>query len=219
MARRALRKIDSSLDLSGHFWPLDKVPCPWCAATLFDRPAPLEIEVGSGKGLFLDQAAAERVDRNFLGLELSTPYAHYAAARLAKSHRNNARLIHGDALRFFREWLPDSAVAAVHVYFPDPWWKKRHHKRRVMNDGFLRDVQRVLAAGGELHFWTDVEEYFLESLERIAAVTNLDGPRPVDEQPARHELDYRTHFERRMRLHGQPVYRSLFIRRASPSIA
>jgi tRNA (guanine-N7-)-methyltransferase len=120
MARRALRKIDSSLDLSGHFWPLDKVPCPWCAATLFDRPAPLEIEVGSGKGLFLDQAAAERVDRNFLGLEVSTPYAHYAAARLAKSHRNNARLIHGDALRFFGSGCPIRRWQRCTCIFPTP---------------------------------------------------------------------------------------------------
>ncbi len=76
-------------------------------------------------------------------------------------------MIHGDAQRVFAEVLPEVSVAAVHVYFPDPWWKKRHRKRRVMNERFLRDVERVLIPGGALHFWTDVEEYFQTTLELI----------------------------------------------------
>ena len=119
-------------------------------------------------------------------------------------------MVQGDGLRVFREYLRDHSVAAVHVYFPDPWWKKRHKKRRVMNEQLLADVQRVLVPGGRLHFWTDVAEYFETSLELIAAETSLIGPIPVPERPATDDLDYQTHFERRTRLHEQAVYRAEF---------
>jgi tRNA (guanine-N7-)-methyltransferase len=208
MGRRALRKINPNLDLSRQFRTLEEIPAPFEPQLLFDRGAPLEIEVGSGKGMFLERASGALPERNFLGIELARKYARFAAARLARQGRTNAVMIHGDALRFFREWLPDASVDAVHVYFPDPWWKKRHRKRRVMNESFLRDIQRTLKPGGELHFWTDVEEYFLETLAMLVAETSLEGPLPVPEPSD--ESDYRTHFERRMRLHGEPVYRSWF---------
>ena len=102
------------------------------------------------------------------------------------------------------------ALAAVHVYFPDPWWKKRHRKRRVMNESFLRDVERTLRPGGTLHFWTDVEEYFQKSLKLLAARKPLRGADPVPETPAEHDMAYRTHFERRMRLNNEAVYRAEF---------
>jgi tRNA (guanine-N7-)-methyltransferase len=103
-------------------------------------------------------------------------------------------------------------VEAVHVYFPDPWWKARHKKRRVMNEKFAAQVERALVPGGVLHFWTDVEEYFHAAVATIAESTKLEGPRAVQEKPADHDLDYRTHFERRMRLAGEPVYRSSFVK-------
>ncbi|MGD9648526.1 MAG: tRNA (guanosine(46)-N7)-methyltransferase TrmB, partial [Pirellulales bacterium] len=88
------------------------------------------------------------------------------------------------------------------------------HKRRLMYERFVRDVERTLLPGGLLHFWTDVEEYFTESLETLARATNFGPPREVPERAAEHDLDYRTHFERRMRMHGQPVYRSEFAKPA-----
>jgi tRNA (guanine-N7-)-methyltransferase len=210
MPRRTLRKIDPALDLSRHLLTLQQLPRPWDAERLFERAAPLEIEIGSGKGLFLSQAAAEQRDHNFLGIEVAAKYAQHIAARLAKHGVKNARIIHGNGLRVFAEFLPAGSVSAVHVYFPDPWWKKRHKKRRVMNNQFVADIQRVLEPGGELHFWTDVKEYFYTTLELIRAISQLIGPLTVPERAAEHDLDFRTHFERRMRLHGEAVYRSEF---------
>lgn len=212
MARRALRKIDPALDLAGQLRTFDDLPVPWRTEALFGRRAPLEVEVGTGKGLFLASAAAALPDNDFLGIEVSQKYAHYAAARLAKQPLTNACVVHGDALRMFHERLPDASLTAVHVYFPDPWWKARHKKRRVMNASFLKDVERTLAPGGRLHFWTDVEEYFHTTLELIREVTRLAGPIDVPERLPEHDLDYRTHFERRTRLSGEPVYRTEFIR-------
>jgi tRNA (guanine-N7-)-methyltransferase len=210
MSRRALRKIDPTLDLSRHLKSWDELPRPWNALELFGRAAPLEVEVGTGKGLFLQSAAAVAPGCNFLGVEISHKYARVAAARLMKQSLRNAMVVDGDAQRLFAELLPAQSLSAVHVYFPDPWWKKRHHKRRVMNERFVRDVARTLVPHGVLHFWTDVQEYFAASLALIAEHTALVDAGDVKERLATHELDYRTHYERRIRLGKQPVYRAEF---------
>lgn len=216
MGRRALRKIDPSLDLSRHLIEFASIRRPWEPTAIFGRKAPLEIEVGTGKGLFLRNAAREHPATDFLGIEIAHKYARFAAAGLVKAGLSNARVVSGDALRVFAELLPDASVAAVHVYFPDPWWKKRHRKRRVMNETFVAHIERALVPGGTLHFWTDVEEYFQVTLELLAARTRLIGPIAVPEtvaDPLRgcpDDLAYRTHFERRMRLSNEPVYRAEF---------
>jgi len=213
MGRRALRKIDPSLDLSRHLLTLDQLPRPWQAEVLFGRRAPLEVEIGSGKGLFLRRAAAARPDVDFLGIEIAPRYARLAAAGLARQGLSNAAVVIADAARVLQEVLPEESAAAIHVYFPDPWWKQRHKKRRVMKEPVARDVARVLHPGGSLHFWTDVEEYFDTAVRLFRETPGLEGPFVVPEAPAAHPMDYRTHFERRTRLHGETVYRALFCKR------
>lgn len=215
MSRRALRKLDPTLDLSAHLRVFEQLPNPLTSEALFGRAAPLEVEVGSGRGLFLCTASAAQPENNFFGIEVADKYARFIAGRLVRQGAKNAIIASADALRIFAEIIPDASLAAVHVYFPDPWWKMRHRKRRVMNEPFLRDVERTLLPGGLLHFWTDVEEYYQSTLALIAACTRLEGPFPVDEKTPEHDFDYRTHFERRMRQHQEAVHRSLFRKTAS----
>jgi tRNA (guanine-N7-)-methyltransferase len=214
MGRRALRKIDPRLDLSRHLKTFDQLPRPFSGAALFGRTAPLEVEVGSGKGLFLRSAAAARPDTDFLGIEIAARYARFCAAGLARGGLTNAVMVVGDAVRLFAEVVPEGILAAVHVYFPDPWWKRRHKKRRVMRESLVRDIERTLRPGGLLHYWSDVEEYFRTGVALILAETHLEGPFDVPEAPSEGDLDYRTHFERRTRLSGGKVHRAQFRKQA-----
>lgn len=210
MGRRTLPKIDRSIDFSGHITEVDDLQAPFCPDSLFASAADLEIEVGSGKGLFVLNESARVPERNYLGNEISHKYCKFAAYRLAKNGRTNAHMLRGDGLKLFRELLPDECAVAVHVYFPDPWWKERHRRRRVIQPGFIADLQRVLVPGGVFHFWTDVEEYFEEAIETLKQHSDLSGPFVVEESPAEHDMDYRTHFERRMRKNEHDVFRSEF---------
>ncbi len=212
MGRRALPKLDPAIDFSNHISEVDDLQAPFCPQSLFAQTADLEIEIGSGKGLFVLNESGKVPERNYLGNEIAKKYCRFAAYRLAKSERTNAHMLRGDGLKFFRELLPDQCAVAVHVYFPDPWWKERHRRRRVIQPGFIKDLQRVLLPGGVFHFWTDVEEYFEQTIEMMKEHSDLKGPIHVEETPATSEMDYRTHFERRMRKYDHDVFRSQYIK-------
>jgi tRNA (guanine-N7-)-methyltransferase len=212
MGRRTLPKKDPSIDFSDYFTEVDSLSVPWDPQILFEKPQDLEVEIGSGKGLFVLSSSGLFPERNYLGNEISHKYCHFAAYRLAQQKRINAHMLRGDGLKLFREHLPDASAVAVHVYFPDPWWKARHRRRRVMQPQFIGDIQRVLKPGGIFHFWTDVEEYFEETLELLKVHSQLSGPHPVEVKEAEHDLDYRTHFERRMRRLEHDVFRSQFFK-------
>lgn len=217
MPRRAPKKPSPSVDLSTHLLALTALPEPFEPGSVFSSDHPVELEVGSGKGLFLRSASTHQPDINFLGIEIAAGYARMCAGRLAVAAAPNARIIHGDAQRLVRSMLPDASLAAIHVYFPDPWWKARHRKRRVLCPPFLEHAGRVIVSGGRLHVWTDVEEYFAEAMEAARQTGLFREPEEEPVIPAEHDLDYRTHFERRTRLAGQPVWRAVLRRSPSPA--
>ena len=185
-------------------------PLPW--SQLVPAEARVELEIGSGKGLFLQCAAAERPQHFFVGIELAVKFANRAAERLANSKLTNTAMLRGDAQAFLRDTVPTNSVTRVHVYFPDPWWRNKHKKRRVLNDQALLDIERCLVQAGEFHFWTDVLDYYELICGQVMDSTALIGPKFIAERTASHSMDYTTHFERRARLNGQPIYRALFIK-------
>jgi tRNA (guanine-N7-)-methyltransferase len=173
----------------------------WSA--VFGNANSVEVEVGFGKGLFLLTAALARSDVNFLGVEILRKYQLFTATRLAKRGLRQVRLAKGDARLFFRDYVATGSVQAVHAYFPDPWWKKRHHKRRLFTPEFVAQCERVLAAGGHLHVMTDVEAYFQIISALVAQQPGLKPVPPADETSP---SDYRTNFERKSRMAGRPVH-------------
>lgn len=217
MGRRALPKIDPKIQLQDHLFVVEDLDGEFLPKSFFDAEQPLVLEVGSGKGLFLRNAAQYRSDVNFIGIEIAKKYAQYCAYQLARRDLANAIMFQGDGQRFVQQHAVENSFQEVHVYFPDPWWKARHRKRRVLNESMLKGIEKILRPGGEFHFWTDVQEYFDVTLELIPEVTTFQGPLEVDEATPEHDMDYRTHFERRKRQADKPIYRSLFLKAESNS--
>lgn len=214
MPRSPIKRPPANLDLSEVLRHVDDLPEKLGSESLFGNTSPLEIEIGSGKGLFITTASADNPKHNFLGVEIMAKYAAHSAGRLLQSRSDtpesklNAMMVSGNAEPLFKDRIEEQSIEAVHVYFPDPWWKKRHRKRRVVNEASIRNISKALRPGGRFHFWTDVLDYFENTVEMIAELAPEFGvPIPEEEASADHDLDYRTHFERRSRQHQIPVYR------------
>jgi tRNA (guanine-N7-)-methyltransferase len=127
-------------------------------ARLFGRRAPLEVELGAGKGEFIVERAAANPDRDFLAVELSAAVARVLAVRCGAARLSNLRVARMDARTLVNLMLPNSSVAAYHIYFPDPWPKERHAKHRLFTAHFVRNLARTLEPGGVVYVATDVGE-------------------------------------------------------------
>jgi tRNA (guanine-N7-)-methyltransferase len=127
---------------------------------IFGRIAPVHIEIGSGKGTFLVNQAKSEPQVNFTGIEWASRYYRLAVDRFGRWNLANVRIIRTDAAQFIAECVPDSSVDCFHIYFPDPWPKKRHHKRRFLNVANLDQLIRCLKNGGTIRIATDHAEYF-----------------------------------------------------------
>ena len=177
---------------------------------VFGRRAPRVAEVGFGNGAALLALAAERPDTDFLGIEVHGPGVGALLRGLDERGIANVRVLREDAVQVFAARLPAGSLDAVHVFFPDPWPKKRHHKRRLIQPAFLADVARVLRPDGRLHVATDWEDYAAHILEAAAVVPelrNLGGADGFSPRP-----DYRplTKYEQRGRRLGHVVRDIIF---------
>jgi tRNA (guanine-N7-)-methyltransferase len=185
-------------------------PINW--QTLFQNDHPVEMEIGFGKGLFLLTAAQAQPSTNFVGVEIARKYQLFTATRLAKRGLSNVQVVKCDAREFLRAYVFSASVHAIHVYFPDPWWKQRHLKRRVFVPEFAVECERVLVPGGKLHLATDVEEYFAVITDLLSRQVGLRAVPAPQVRDAAHDLDYLTNFERKFRKEGRPVYRTAYER-------
>ena len=188
--------------------PLSDEPFRW--AELFGNDHPVVVEIGSGKGLFLANSALRRPDHNFFGVELARKYARLAAERIVKAGLANVRVWPADAGALMARRVPSASLREVHVYFPDPWWKKRHRKRRVFNETLVESIARTLEPAGELHVATDVEEYFGVIRGLVAADPRFVEIEPPPLNDPVDDHDYLTNFERKYRIEGRPVYRTSY---------
>jgi tRNA (guanine-N7-)-methyltransferase len=182
--------------------PTSATPLAWQA--LFGNDHAVEIEVGFGKGRFLVESAQARPAVDFLGIEIERKYAMETAARVARRALGNVRITCTEALWFFRTYVPAGSVAAVHVYFPDPWWKRKHKKRKLFTGEFAAETARILQPDGLLHFATDVTEYYEQTL------TMLREQGIFAEMPGADDAVIATNFEAKYRQEGRPIHRTRF---------
>lgn len=136
---------------------------------IFTNSQPLEIEIGTGKGRFILAEAKKRPETNFIGIERSLKWLRIALLRASKTLLPNLRFLCLDADFVVKLLIPPQSVAAYHIYFPDPWPKERHHKRRLFNPRFIEKAAQTLIPNGYLYFKTDHAEYFAEAHECMQA--------------------------------------------------
>jgi tRNA (guanine-N7-)-methyltransferase len=179
----------------------------------FGNDQPVEIDVGCGRGLFLVHAGEANPDINYLGIEVDYREGRRGAKRLQKRNMENVRVLGGDVNVAFSKLIAPESVQAIHVYFPDPWWKRKHRRRRVFTDRFVDLCSRLLRPGGLLHSWTDVEEYFGVISGVMDHREDFDTLPPPPERSPEHDMDYQTSYERKKRQAGLPIYRGKWRRK------
>ena len=222
---RAMRRIRSFVRRQGrltkgqqhaldNFWPVMGVEYqaePLAIDALFGREAPVVLEIGFGMGEATAHIAQVRPDDNFLCCEVHEPGVGALLKRIGEHKLDNIRILQHDAVEVLAHMLPEGSLQGIHVFFPDPWHKKKHNKRRLIQAPFLAKLVSRLAPGGYIHCATDWEPYAQQMLEVLSAEPQLrnstDGfaPRP----------SYRptTKFEKRGLRLGHGVWDVIFLKR------
>ena len=176
----------------------------------FGRRAPTVAEIGFGMGETTARIAAEHPETNYLGMEVHAPGVGSLLKQVEERALTNVRIVRHDAVEVLREMVPEASLAGIHVFFPDPWPKKRHHKRRLVQTPFAALAASRLAPGGYIHVATDWQEYAEHVLAVLSATPGLRNtaagfaPRP----PTRPQ----TKFERRGIRMGHGVWDIVFQR-------
>ncbi|WP_157267723.1 tRNA (guanosine(46)-N7)-methyltransferase TrmB [Azohydromonas aeria] len=164
---------------------LPYAPAPIDAPAVFGRQAPLVLEIGFGMGGATAQIAATLPDHDFLGVEVHTPGVGALLKTIGEQGLTNLRIVQHDAVEVLEHMVAPASLAGIHVFFPDPWHKKKHHKRRLIQGPFVAKLASRLAPGGYLHCATDWQPYAEQMLEVLSAEGALENtaegysPRPA----------------------------------------
>ena len=181
-------------------------------AELVEGEGPLELDIGFGRGLSLFERAAAAPESRIIGIEVKTKLAYKVDQRLRKHGVENVKILCGDAREILKRAEPSGSLRRVSLHFPDPWWKKRHDKRRVVGAVLLTELARLMAPGGELFIQTDVEhraEQYVEQLREHPEFSLASESGYVDRNP----FDARSNREKRAIEDGLPVWRIVATRR------
>ena len=179
-------------------------------STLFGNNQRVEIEIGPGTGTFLLSIAGERPEQNYFAIEHSHSRTVHLEAAAAARNLYNVRVIHADASCVVGTLVPAASVAAYHIYFPDPWWKRRHHRRRLFTPDFARALARTLEPMGRVYVATDVDDVFalmratLDATRAFVELGNTPSPRTTV-----------TSFERKGVARGATIHQATFAKRAA----
>jgi len=202
--QRALEELGPRFVLPFQATPLD-------AGAVFTREAPLVLEIGFGMGQATAEIAQARPETDFVGVEVHTPGVGALLKRIGELDLTNLRIVQHDAVEVLRQMVAPASLAGIHIYFPDPWHKKKHHKRRLIQPDFVALLASRLAPGGYLHCATDWQDYAEQMLAVLGGEPALVNTSAVGYAP---RPDWRplTKFENRGLKLGHGVWDLLFVR-------
>ena len=181
-------------------------------AARFGRDGPRVLEIGFGMGASLVEMAAAAPEKNFVGIEVHKPGVGRLLHSMSEQGVDNIRVYCHDAVEVLRDCIADASLDTVQIFFPDPWHKKRHHKRRLVQPGFIADLTTKLKPGGILHLATDWENYAEQMLEVLSAAEGLENTSGAGNYAPRPEHRPLTKFEARGERLGHGVWDLLFRR-------
>lgn len=191
------------------FWPIfgiDVGDTPLDFPTLFGRKAPVTLEIGFGNGDSLAQMAQAAPERDFIGIEVHTPGVGHLLKRVGELGLHNVRVMHSDAIDILQKRIPAHSLDRVQLFFPDPWHKTRHHKRRIVQTEFATLIASRLTTGGMFHLatdWEDYAEHMVQVMENHPSFRNMAENPPYSARPATRPL---TKFEQRGLRLGHQVW-------------
>lgn len=213
---RGGRLTDGQKRALDEWWPVygvDQENTPLDFTALFGNRNPVILDIGFGSGESTWQMATAQPEKNFLGVEVHLPGVGHLLLKLAGQRLENVRIACADAVQFLQERVADEALAGVRLYFPDPWPKKRHHKRRIVQAGFVALLERKLCAGGILQMatdWSPYAQHMLEVMSANAAFENLSPENTYCPRPAWRPL---TRYETRGQKLGHCVHDLIYRRK------
>ncbi len=176
-------------------------------ARWFDVPGEIELEIGCGKGGFLLRRAQQRPERLFVGIEWANKYFRFAADRMARWGIHNVRIMRTDAAHLVKHHLANECITVLHIYHPDPWPKKRHHKRRLIQPPFVAAAVRILMPGGRWAVQTDHEEYFQQIRDCLLGRSDLTEIPYDDPDSGIENSSVNTNYEIKYRRAQRTIYR------------
>jgi tRNA (guanine-N7-)-methyltransferase len=211
---RAGRMTDAQKRAIAELWP--RYGVAYEAGTeldmteVFGNDKPTVAEIGFGMGQATWQIALANPDVNYLGLEVHTPGVGRLMTELVSRGISNVRIVRHDAIEVFEGSIKPGSFSGLHIFYPDPWPKKRHHKRRLIRDGLSEILSSRLAIGGYLYFVTDIEDYALWALDVLSRTTLLRNR--YERFAPRQEWRPETKFEARAAKDGRGTWELLFER-------
>jgi len=181
-------------------------------SVVFGRRAPVILEIGFGNGESLAKTAQENPDKDYVGIEVHKPGVGNLLAQLERQNISNVRIFYYDAIEVLEKCIPEHSLAGVHLFFPDPWHKRKHHKRRIVRPSFVHLIAQKLAAEGYFHAATDWQHYAQHILKILTAADQFINQSPSQDYCARPDYRPLTKFEQRGLRLGHGVWDLVFKR-------
>lgn len=212
---RTGRLSDYQRDMMNNNWAalgLDYQPTAFDFAAIFGNHNPVVLEIGFGMGRSLVEMAAQNPDRNYIGIEVHTPGVGACMAYAVEKGVKNLRVICHDATEILRDSIAPQSLGGLQLYFPDPWQKAKHHKRRIVQPAFIEALLSKLAANGFIHMATDWENYAEHMLEVLRQFPQLQNQSQTNDFIPRPDFRPLTKFEERGQKLGHGVWDLYFVK-------